>query len=308
MAKAEALVRGYVEAGFVKLHLDASMACAGDPDPLPPELIAAVPPGCAARRGRRACQPVYVIGTEVPVPAARTRPSTGSRSPAPRTSRRTIEVHQVAAFADGRPGAAWPRVLAVVVQPGVEFGSAQVVDFVPERARAGRRSSRAWRGWRSRRTPPTTRPRRRCARWSRTISRSSRSARAHLRPARGPVRARRDRGRAGLPPSGPLGLREALDAAMLADPRTGGATTATAERAAVRPRLQPQRPLPLLLAGPAGGGGGRAAARQPRGPARRRCRCSASTCGGGGGGGGRRPGRGEGGASPWPRLARAIMA
>ncbi len=41
MAKAETLVRSYVEAGFTKIHLDASMACAGDPDPLPPELIAA---------------------------------------------------------------------------------------------------------------------------------------------------------------------------------------------------------------------------------------------------------------------------
>ena len=35
MAKAETLVRSYAEAGFAKIHLDASMACAGDPDPLP---------------------------------------------------------------------------------------------------------------------------------------------------------------------------------------------------------------------------------------------------------------------------------
>ena len=41
LAKAELLVRSYAEAGFAKIHLDASMACAGDPDPLPPELIAA---------------------------------------------------------------------------------------------------------------------------------------------------------------------------------------------------------------------------------------------------------------------------
>ena len=40
MAKAETLVRSYAAAGFGKLHLDASMACAGDPDPLPPEVIA----------------------------------------------------------------------------------------------------------------------------------------------------------------------------------------------------------------------------------------------------------------------------
>ena len=62
-------MRSYVEAGFTKIHLDASMACAGDPDPLPPELIAApgrpaVPVAAEAAGGR----PVYVIGTEVPVP------------------------------------------------------------------------------------------------------------------------------------------------------------------------------------------------------------------------------------------------
>ena len=46
----------------------------------------------------------------------------------------TIELHRPPS---PRPGSidAWPRVVAVVVQPGVEFGSAQVVDFVPERAR-----------------------------------------------------------------------------------------------------------------------------------------------------------------------------
>ena len=37
MAKAEALVASFAEAGFAKLHLDASMACAGDPEPLPPD-------------------------------------------------------------------------------------------------------------------------------------------------------------------------------------------------------------------------------------------------------------------------------
>jgi D-tagatose-1,6-bisphosphate aldolase subunit GatZ/KbaZ len=133
MAKAEALVRSYAAAGFRKLHLDASMACAGDPEPLPTELI--------ARRAARLCRaaetegarPAYVIGTEVPVPGGAHEAI--DRLEVTRTTdlARTIEVHQ-AAFADAGLDGVWPRVLAVVVQPGVEFGSAQVVDFVPERA------------------------------------------------------------------------------------------------------------------------------------------------------------------------------
>jgi D-tagatose-1,6-bisphosphate aldolase subunit GatZ/KbaZ len=134
MAKAEALVRGYAAAGFSKIHLDASMACAGDPDPLPPELI--------ARRAARLCRaaeaegarPAYVIGTEVPVPGGAHEAIDRLEVTRTEDLARTIEVHR-AAFAQAGLAEVWPRVLAVVVQPGVEFGSAQVVDFVPERAR-----------------------------------------------------------------------------------------------------------------------------------------------------------------------------
>ena len=50
MAKAEALVDQYVSAGFRKLHLDCSMACADDPTPVPEPTIA----GRAARAATRA--------------------------------------------------------------------------------------------------------------------------------------------------------------------------------------------------------------------------------------------------------------
>jgi len=137
MAKAETLVRGYVEAGFVKIHLDASMACAGDPDPLPPELIAA--------RATRLCRaaeaaadparpPVYVVGTEVPVPGGAHEALGDLEVTRTEDLARTVEVHR-RAFAEAGLGGAWARVLAVVVQPGVEFGSDEIADFVPERAR-----------------------------------------------------------------------------------------------------------------------------------------------------------------------------
>lgn len=136
MIKAEALVRAYVEAGFAKIHLDASMACRGDPDPLPPELV--------ALRAARLCRaaeaaadpalpPAYVIGTEVPVPGGAHEAILSLEVTRTADLARTIEVHRDAFAALGLE-AAWARVLAVVVQPGVEFGTDQVADFVPERA------------------------------------------------------------------------------------------------------------------------------------------------------------------------------
>ena len=40
MEKSVELVKAYVRAGFSKIHLDASMSCAGDPVPLVPETVA----------------------------------------------------------------------------------------------------------------------------------------------------------------------------------------------------------------------------------------------------------------------------
>ncbi len=133
LAKAELLVRSYAEAGFAKIHLDASMACAGDPDPLPPELIAARAARLAKVAEATGARPVYVIGTEVPVPGGAHEAIEVLAVTHTEDLARTIEVHEAAFAAAGLYGA-WERVLAVVVQPGVEFGSEQVVDFVPEGA------------------------------------------------------------------------------------------------------------------------------------------------------------------------------
>ncbi len=135
MAKAEELVRTYAVAGFAKLHLDASMACAGDPEPLPPELVAERAAAlCRAAEAAAPEPPVYVVGTEVPVPGGAQESLDGLEVTRVADLARTIEVHRAAFTAAGLE-AAWRRVLAVVVQPGVEFGSERVVDLVPERAR-----------------------------------------------------------------------------------------------------------------------------------------------------------------------------
>ena len=75
MKRAEDMVVEYVQAEFTKIHLDPSMPCAGDLPPLSDEVV--------AQRTAQLCRaaenastlgdgPVYVIGTEVPVPGGTT--------------------------------------------------------------------------------------------------------------------------------------------------------------------------------------------------------------------------------------------
>jgi D-tagatose-1,6-bisphosphate aldolase subunit GatZ/KbaZ len=140
MARAEVLVAEYVRAGFRKIHLDCSMACADDPSPLSDEMI--------ARRAARLCAaaerahaeaggepPVYVIGTEVPRPGGAAEELDALAVTTPAAARAMIETHH-AIFEEAGLASAWPRVVAVVVQPGVEFDHRNVIAYAPEKARA----------------------------------------------------------------------------------------------------------------------------------------------------------------------------
>lgn len=133
MEKADILIAAYVEAGYRKIHLDCSMSCADDPAMLSDEVVAGrtarlmrVAEDAAQRAGRDG--PVYVIGTEVPVPGgAHETLSRLTPTPADR-ARRTIAAHR-AAFAEMALEHVWPRVVALVVQPGVEFDHLNVIDY-----------------------------------------------------------------------------------------------------------------------------------------------------------------------------------
>jgi D-tagatose-1,6-bisphosphate aldolase subunit GatZ/KbaZ len=139
MDKAEDLVDAYVSAGFHKIHLDASMRCADDPAVLPETTIAER----AARLCRRAeaaadrraggPPPVYVIGTEVPPPGGSVEEEAGPRPTPASDVARTLDISE-AAFRQLELGSAWERVVALVVQPGVEFGDATVHDYDRELA------------------------------------------------------------------------------------------------------------------------------------------------------------------------------
>lgn len=138
LAKAEVMIAQYVEAGFRKIHLDCSMSCAGDPVPLSDQVVAeraarlcAVAEAAHARAGGE--PPVYVVGTEVPVPGGAHEDLDELAVTTPAAAHATIEVHRRVFEAAGL-GDAWPRVIATVVQPGVEFDHHKVVDYRPERA------------------------------------------------------------------------------------------------------------------------------------------------------------------------------
>ncbi len=146
LENAKEQIAAYVRAGFSKIHLDASMPLKGDrangSRPLDAETV--------ARRSALLCQaaeeaarelpdghpkPVYVIGTDVPVPGGATDALETLRITPVDEVRETIRATKQAFFRHNLQEA-WQRVVAVVVQPGVEFGEETVIDYQPEKAGA----------------------------------------------------------------------------------------------------------------------------------------------------------------------------
>jgi len=134
MDKARALVRDCVAAGYLKVHLDASMALGGDDGggsgALPARLVAQREAALAAvaeeafRSLSALPAPVYVLGTEVPVPGG-TAEDTGVSVTSPAALQETWDECARAFRALGLEDA-WSRVRALVAQPGVEFGDQAV--------------------------------------------------------------------------------------------------------------------------------------------------------------------------------------
>jgi D-tagatose-1,6-bisphosphate aldolase subunit GatZ/KbaZ len=139
MSKAAEMVRFYVRAGFTKLHLDTSMRLADDP-------LGLLAPEVSARRTAELARvaedsapdlsgaPRYGIGTEVPLPGGAREHEDGVHVTTVEAARRTLELTH-AAFVEAGLESAWERVIAMVVQPGVEFGDDFVLDYNPAAAR-----------------------------------------------------------------------------------------------------------------------------------------------------------------------------
>lgn len=142
MDKARTLVQDCVLAGYAKIHLDASMKCADDDvdKPLDTRLSAArsaelaeVAERAFSRRTTGDALPYYVIGTEVPLPGGTQEHGESLPVTAVDDVAETIEATRKA-FLERGLGQAWQRVIAVVVQPGVEYGDATLFEY--DRAKA----------------------------------------------------------------------------------------------------------------------------------------------------------------------------
>jgi D-tagatose-1,6-bisphosphate aldolase subunit GatZ/KbaZ len=138
MERAETMVAEYARAGFGKIHLDASMSCGGDPERLSDEVVAERA-ARLCRAAESACEPesapVYVIGTEVPVPGGATHSVEELEATPVEAAAYTLAVHK-RVFAEQGLGEVWPRVIALVVQPGVEFDHDAVVAYDRTKASA----------------------------------------------------------------------------------------------------------------------------------------------------------------------------
>jgi D-tagatose-1,6-bisphosphate aldolase subunit GatZ/KbaZ len=141
MARAAEMVRQYVRAGSSKIHLDASMACADDPLGPLAETVAAARTADLATAAEAALSerpsglpaPVYVVGTEVPPPGGQKGDEEGPAVTRPEDAQQTLALTREAF---GRRGLerAWERVIALVVQPGVDFGDEAVFPYQREAA------------------------------------------------------------------------------------------------------------------------------------------------------------------------------
>lgn len=130
MEKAKVLVKDYVAAGFIKIHLDASMACGGEPTPSF-ELVAqrsAALCVVAEEFAPNADLLSYVIGTEVPVPGGKSDDMSGIKPTTVANLAATIDTH-VAAFAARGVSQGIDKTIAVVVQPGVDFSHAGLFHY-----------------------------------------------------------------------------------------------------------------------------------------------------------------------------------
>lgn len=139
MANADELIKSYVAAGFKKIHLDCSMSCADDPIPLTDAIVAERAARLAAI-AEATCKVhfghadlVYVIGTEVPVPGGAHEALTELAVTTPEAAQATLQAHHHAFEAQGLADL-WPRIIALVVQPGVEFDHTNVIDYQPQKA------------------------------------------------------------------------------------------------------------------------------------------------------------------------------
>lgn len=146
MENSKVLVRQCVLSGYTKIHLDTSMRVADD------DISVKLSNEIIARRGAEllmaaeeafeellltnpnAVHPVYVVGSEVPIPGGTQNETPGLQITSPEDFRETVDVYKEV-FCKMGLEEKWQYVIAVVVQPGVEFGDDEIDHYDRMKAR-----------------------------------------------------------------------------------------------------------------------------------------------------------------------------
>jgi D-tagatose-1,6-bisphosphate aldolase subunit GatZ/KbaZ len=145
LTKSKVLIAEYVKAGFQKIHLDTSMFCADDKGdrnkPLSDDVVASraavlcrVAEDTWKKYRKDYSKPVYIIGTEVPIPGGAQEEEDEVIPTTPSDAKQTIAITKKYFLNEGLDEA-WERVIGVVVQPGVEFSDDQIFHFNPDKAK-----------------------------------------------------------------------------------------------------------------------------------------------------------------------------
>lgn len=138
------LIDGYIMAGYTKIHIDTSMRLLGDSltEPLSDKIIAERSAMLYKQakesfkvykeKNPDAQEPVFIIGSEVPIPG-------GAEENEDSVSVTKTEdfVNTVETFKEvyAQNGLSFDDIVAVVIQPGVEFADDSVCEYDPEKAK-----------------------------------------------------------------------------------------------------------------------------------------------------------------------------
>jgi len=147
MEEAKELVRQFILAGFTKIHIDTSMHLGDDDITKKLETSVIAERGAVlAKAAEKAFEelaasnpevlhPVYVIGSEVPIPGGSQGEEDQLQVTSPDDFRETVNLFREE-FYHNKLDNAWENVIAIVVQPGVEFGDDSIHEYDRNAAKA----------------------------------------------------------------------------------------------------------------------------------------------------------------------------
>ncbi|NLM09289.1 MAG: class II D-tagatose-bisphosphate aldolase, non-catalytic subunit [Clostridiaceae bacterium] len=140
MEEAKELIRQFVLAGFTKIHIDTSMHLGDDDRSKKLEKTVIARRGAILAKAAEeaykelvasnpdALHPVYVIGSEVPIPGGSQGEEDELQVTTVNDFSETVDLFKEA-FLSNDLSEAWDNVIAIVVQPGVEFGDESIHEY-----------------------------------------------------------------------------------------------------------------------------------------------------------------------------------